>query len=274
LPSAATLPQLRRRREGADDRTLTVVAYHDFDFLPDYSCINSYTLGDLQEKVPYIPRLEDVLRVARDANRSSSSLSGLMVVELKTPSPLCDPNDVEELPLVTAVLKAVHDTQMEQAVILDGFSPALVYLASVLAPDIPRELDLDLLQLLTPAQVTAATGLSVTLVQKRLSLGLQWADLGSVYRLPGYTSVQQFFQTALEVKASIIDGELDFIGQSEQAQPGSIAQFVGTAHALGMKAFADPAKNAQTFGYFGSLGFDGAYCDDIPNSLALQPPLQ
>lgn len=250
-----------------------VVAYHDFDFLPDYTCINSYTLAELQAKVPYIPTLDSVLKVARRFNHTSKTLSGIMVVEMKTRSPLCDPNDVEERPFVSAVVDVIHKTRMDAAVILDGFSPALDYLAQQMAPGIPRELDLDLLQLLTPAQVTAATGLTVTPIQKQLNLGLQWADVGVIYRLPGYTSVQQFFQTAVVVGASIIDGEQDFIVTSEQQQPGSVAQFVGVAHALGFKAFADPAKNVQQFGYYASFGFDGAYCDDIPSSLALQPPL-
>jgi len=83
------------------------------------------------------------------------------------------------------------------------------------APNIPRELDLNLLQLLTAAQVTGAG-----------TVGTQNVEL-----------------------------------------------FVGTAHALGMKAYADPATSVQVFGAFASLGFDGAYCDDIPASLALQPPL-
>lgn len=248
------------------------VAYHDFDFLPDHTCINSYTLDELRDKVPTIATLDDVLRAARQANHTSKTLSGIMMVELKTPSPLCDPNDVGELPLVTAVISSVHHTVMQDAVMFDGFSPALVYLAQQLAPEIPRELDLDLLQLLTPAQVTAATGMTVTPVQKTLNLGLQWADVGGIYRLPGYSSVSQFFYTAKVVGASIIDGEMDFIATSEQQQPGSIAQFVGAAHALGFKAYADPAKNVQQFGYFASFGFDGAYCDDIPSSLALQPP--
>ena len=250
-----------------------VVAYHDFDFLPDDTCINSYTLAELQAKVPYIPTLDSVLKVARQFNHTSKTLSGIMVVEMKTRSPLCDPNDVQEQPFVSAIVDVIHKTRMDDAVILDGFSPALDYLAKQMAPNIPRELDLDLLQLLTPAQVTAATGLPVTLIQKQDSLGLQWADLGVVYRLPGYTSVQQFFQTAFVVGASIIDGEQDFIVTSEQQQPGSVAQFVGAAHAFGLKAFADPAKNVQQFGYYASFGFDGAYCDDIPASLTLQPPL-
>ncbi|HSQ64271.1 MAG TPA: glycerophosphodiester phosphodiesterase [Polyangiaceae bacterium] len=250
-----------------------VVAYHDFDFLPDYSCINSYTLDELQAKVPYIPSLQAVLNQARLANRNSTTMGGIMIVELKTPSPLCDPGDTSEQALVSAVVKAVHDTQMDNAVMFDGFSPALLYLASQAAPNIPRELDLDLLQLMTPAQVTANTGMPVTEIQKNLSLGFQWADVGVVYRLPGYTSVTDFFTAAFITGSRIVGVEKDFIGYSEQTQPGSVAQFVGAAHYYGFKAYADPAKTVQEFGWYASFGFDAAYCDDIPASLALQPPL-
>src|SRR5262245_54308300 len=35
-----------------------VVSYHDNDFLPDFTCINSLSLDELHAKVPYIPTLE------------------------------------------------------------------------------------------------------------------------------------------------------------------------------------------------------------------------
>jgi glycerophosphoryl diester phosphodiesterase len=252
-----------------------VVAYHDFDFLPDYSCINSYTLAELQAKYPYIPSLQAVLNVARQANRKADDghVSGLMIVELKTPSPLCDPGDTSEKALVSAVVKAVHDTKMDDATIFDGFSPALLSIAAQMAPGIPRELDLDLLQLMTPAQVQANTGLTVTQIQKADGLGLQWANVGVIYRLPGYASIDQFFYAAFASGSRIVGFEKDFIGYNEQTQPGSVAQVVNAAHSMGLKAFADPAKSVQEFGWYASFGFDAAYCDDIPASLALQPKL-
>lgn len=240
------------------------VAYHDFDFLPDYSCINSYTLAELQAKVPYIPTLESVLQVAQDAK-------GVMIVELKTPSPMCDPTDSSEHALVSRVVQAVHSTHTQGRVVFDAFSPALLYLAKQADGDIPRELDLDLLQLMTPEQVQANTGLTVTKIDKTLNLGLQWANVGPIYRLPGYTSVEQFFYAAKVVDAKIVGVEKDFIGYSESTAPGSVAAFVGAAHSMGMKAYADPAKSVAEFGWFASFGFDAAYCDDIPASLALQP---
>jgi len=253
-----------------------IVAFHDFDFLPDYSCINTYTVDQLRDKVPYIATLDEILRTARRFNHTSKSPSGILMIELKTPSPLCDPNDVEEAPLVNAVVDTVHHNRMDDAVMLDGFSPNLVAIAKQLAPNIPRELDLNLLQLLTPAQVTGA-GYSVTPVTKNFNpFNLQWADVGpaggpAIYRLPGYTSVSQFFGVAeYGIAASIVDAESNFIGT---VGTQNVQAFVGAAHSFGMKAWADPAHDVATFGYFASLGFDGAYCDDIPGSLALQPPL-
>lgn len=219
-----------------------IVAYHDFDFLPDYTCINSYTLDELQDKVPYIPTLESVLNQARRANRKSHGMGGIMIVELKTPSPLCDPNDTSEQKFVSQVVRTVRRTKMEKAVIFDGFSPSLLYLAAQAAPEIPRELDLDLLQLMTPDQVQANTGLTVTPFNKQLSLGLTWADVGVIYRLPGYTDINQFFYAGFATGASALGVEQDFIGYNEQTNPGSVAQFVGAVHSFGMKAIANPAK--------------------------------
>jgi len=250
-----------------------IVAYHDFDFLPDYTCINTYTVSDLRRKVPYIATLDEILLAAHVANLASPHLSGILMIELKTPSPLCDPGDVEEQPLVQAVVNAVHRNRMDDAVMFDGFSPNLVAIAAQLAPNVPRELDLDLLQLLTPEQVTGS-GYSVTPITKAYNpFGLQWAEVGpaggpAIYRLPGYSGVTQFFGTAVGAGASIVDAEEDFIGTAGAA---GVAQFVGAAHSLGMKAYADPAHTTTDFATFAGLGFDGAYCDDIKGSLTLQP---
>jgi hypothetical protein len=66
---------------------------------------------------------------------------------------------------------------MTNKTIFDSFSPALLYLAAQAASEIPRELDLDGLQLLTPAQIEAITGLPVTIISKKNSLGLTWAEI-------------------------------------------------------------------------------------------------
>src|SRR5258705_10441300 len=110
---------------------------------------------------------------------------------------------------------------MAEQVIFDSFSPALLYLAAQTAPEIPRELDISGLQLLTPAQIQAVTGLPVTIINKKNSLGLTWAEIGPVFRLPGYASAQQFLATGIAVNVRIVGGELEFFGPAERQQPGS-----------------------------------------------------
>jgi glycerophosphoryl diester phosphodiesterase len=162
-----------------------LAVFHD-DFLSDFTCIHSLTLDQVQQRLPYVPELRQVINVAREFNnRSGDDLGGILIVELKAFSPHCDPTDQLEHPLVSALVSEVRQTKMTNRVIFDSFSPALLYLASQAAPAIPRELDISGLQLLTPAEIQAITGLPVTIIQKNNSLGLQWADIGQIFRLPG-----------------------------------------------------------------------------------------
>jgi len=249
-----------------------LAVFHD-DFLSDFTCIHSLTLDQLQQRLPYVPELREIINVAREFNnRSGDDLGGILIVELKAFSPHCDPADQLEQPLVSAVVSEARQTKMTDKVIFDSFSPALLYLAAQAAPGIPRELDISGLQLLTPAQIQAITGLPVTIIQKNNSLGLQWADIGQVFRLPGYTDPLQFLGTGLALHVRIIGGEMDFLGPAEQQQPGSGAAFVAAAHSLGLRAFADPANTPDDWNFFASLGVDAIY-STIPMGLQLQPAI-
>ena len=166
----------------------------------------------------------------------------------------------------------VNQANIADRVIFDSFSPALLYLAAQAAPEIPRELDFDGLQWLTPGQIQAITGLPVTIINKKLSLGLQWAEIESVFRLPGYASVQQFLLTGIVVQARIVGGEMDFFAPAEQQQPSSGAAFVAAAHSLGLRVFADPANAEADWNFFAPMGFDAIY-STIPTGLNLQPPI-
>ena len=161
---------------------------------------------------------------------------------------------------------------MAHQVMFDSFSPALLYLASQVAPEIPRELDLDGLQLLTPAQVTAATGLPVTIINKKISLGLAWAEIGPVFRLPGYASPEQFLIAGIVTGVRVVGMEMDFLRPAEQQQPGSGVAFVGAAHSLGMRTFADPSNTEADWNFFASLGVDAIY-STIPMGVQLQPTI-
>jgi glycerophosphoryl diester phosphodiesterase len=249
-----------------------LAVFHD-DFLSDFTCIHSLTLDQLQQRLPFVPELRQVINVAREFNnRAGDDLGGILIVELKAFSPHCDPADEFEQALVSAAVDEVNKANMADRIIFDSFSPALLYLAAQAAPEIPRELDLDGLQLLSQAQIQAITGLPVTIINKKISLGLTWAEIGAVFRLPGYASAQQFLATGIVIQARIVGGEMDFFGPAEQQQPGSGAAFVAAAHSLGLRVFADPANTEADWNFFASLGVDAIY-STIPMGVNLQPPI-
>jgi Flp pilus assembly protein TadD len=70
-----------------------------------------------------------------------------------------------------------------------------------------------------------------------------------------------------------VGGEMDFFGAAEQQQPGSGAAFVGAAHSLGMRAFADPANSEADWKFFASLGVDAIY-STIPMGVKLQRAIE
>jgi glycerophosphoryl diester phosphodiesterase len=279
LPIENTVDSVRQAyRQGARvvevDVQLTqdgkLAVFHD-DFLSDFTCIHALTLDQFQQRLPFVPELQEVLEVARHFNKKAGDdLGGIFIIELKAFSPHCDPGDNLEQALVSAVVPEVRKAKMADKVIFDSFSPALLFLAAQTAPEIPRELDISGLQLLTPAQIEAITGLPVTIINKKVSLGLTWAEIGSVFRLPGYASAQQFLATGMATSVRVVGGELDFFGPAEQQQPGSGAAFVAGAHSLGLRVFADPAGSEADWNIFASLGVDAIY-SVIPLGVRLQP---
>lgn len=247
-----------------------LAVFHD-DYLSDFTCIHTLTLEQLQQRLPFVPELHQVLAVARHFNRKAGDeLGGILIVELKASSPHCDPSDELEQPVVSAAVREVRQAKMADQVIFDSFSPALLFLAAQTAPEIARELDISGLQLLTPEQVHAVTGLPVTIINKKISLGLTWAEIGPVFRLPGYASVQQFLATGIATSVRVVGGEMNFLGPAEQQQPGSGAAFVAGAHSLGLRVFADPANSEADWNFFSSLGVDAIY-SVIPLGVSLQP---
>jgi glycerophosphoryl diester phosphodiesterase len=249
-----------------------LAVFHD-DFLGDFTCIHSLTMDQLQQRLPFVPELHQVLDMARHFNeKSGDDLGGMLIVELKASSPHCDPSDDFEEPTISAVVPEIRKAGMSEQVIFDSFSPALLLLASQIAPEIPRELDIDGLQLLGPAEITAVTGFPVTIIDKKNSLGLTWADIGPIFRLPGYAAPQQFLAIAMALHARVVGFELDFLGPAEQQQPGAGSALVAAAHSLGLRAFADPAGSAVDWNFFASLGVDAIY-STIPLGVQLQPAI-
>jgi glycerophosphoryl diester phosphodiesterase len=245
-----------------------VVCLHD-DFLPDWTPVPSLTLVELRQRFPQVATLDQVLAEARRANaQATDAPGGLLVVELKQPSPYSDPGDVGEEPLVREAVAAVRRAGMTQQVLFESFSPALLAHAVAMAPEIPRVLAVNPLQLLTPAEVEAITGLPVTPIDKSAGFGLQWALIGPIYRLPGYASVEQFVMVSLALGCRAVDLDLLMLAQAEATQPGSGAYLVAMLQSLGLDVLAATAATPEEYAFLASLGVDGIYSDliDLPGS--------
>jgi glycerophosphoryl diester phosphodiesterase len=274
-PIENTVPAVRRAfRAGVSvvevDVQLTadrqVAVFHD-DFLSDFTCLNRLTLAELQERLPFVPSLQAVLNEARQFNQGAGPLRGLMIVELKAVSPLCDPEDTQEHAIVSAVTGVIRRMRMTKQVMLMSFSPALLYLASQQAPEIARDLGIFGVQFLSLAEVQAVfPNDPVTIINKKLNLGLQWAEIGSLFRLPGYRSVDEVLATAVAVQARVVEADLAFLQSAGMP-------FVDTLHRFGLKAFGFTATNPDEWFFLQSHGLDGVYTDDIPFGVEHQAPI-
>ena len=245
------------------------VVFHD-DYLPDFTCINSLTYGELVAINPNIPKLRHVLNVARSFTRRGDTPQGLISLEIKSPAPLCDPLDQTELALVQAVVHEVRHARLDDQVILESFSPAILLIAAQVAPELPRALATSMLQFLTVEEVEFFTGLPVTLIDKNVGLGLQWAEIGPIFRLPAYSSVEQYIGVALAVGARAVDLDLTLLGQD----PASGAALVSLLKNLGFSvwSFTVTIDAPGAWGFLESLGVDGIFIDDIPLGVSLQAP--
>ena len=65
-----------------------------------------------------------------------------------------------------------------------SLSPALLFLAQEAAPEIVRILTVSGLQFLSKEQLEGLH-FHVTVIEKHPDLGLQWAELDGIFRLPG-----------------------------------------------------------------------------------------
>jgi glycerophosphoryl diester phosphodiesterase len=216
--------------------------------------------------LPFVPSLQAVLNQARIFNQSSGPLRGLVIVELKAAAPLCDPDDTQDHAIVSAVTTVIRRMGMTNQVMLNSFSPALLYLADAEAPEITRILSISGLQFLTAAEVEARLGLPVTVIEKELGLGLQWAEVGRTFRLPGYRSVAEALWTAGVTRVRVVEADLFFLNSAG-------APFVHTLHGFGLKALGFTATNLAEWSFLESLGLDGIYTNDIPLGVENQAPI-
>lgn len=259
-----------------------IVAYHD-DFLSDFTCIHSLTLGQLRARMPQVATLHAILLQARSFERPGE-LRGLVILELKAPSPLCDPRDTQEHALVASVAAVIRQAGMTHQVILTSFSPVLLLHARALIPEATRSLTVDVLQFLSPDDARSALngrfpGLSLTLIVKRPDLDLQWAEIGPLLRLPSYWPVEngsnvganekfmeaigKLIDTAAAVDARVVEADLVLLGFA-----GSLV--VSALHAAGLEVFGYAVDNAYEWQLLASLGVDAIYTNDVPLGVKLQ----
>ena len=181
-------------------------------------------------------------------------------------SPLCDPEDTQERAIVSAVTHVIRHMRMTRQVLITSLSPALLYLASRHAPEIDRILSVSGLQFLTAEQLEDALGQPVTLIDKDLDLGLQWAELGVVFRLPGYRSFAELLRTAALTGARVVEADLLLLHSAG-------APLVDTLHAAGLKVFGFTANTVKDWKFLESLGVDGIYTNDVPLGVSRQAPI-
>src|SRR5215471_8006880 len=250
-----------------------VVVFHD-DFLSEdvadgtvrLTCLNSLTTSALRERAPWVPTLRDVLDTAKHWNERPGPMSGLMIIELKAAAPLCDPDDSQERAIVKAVTKVVRGASMTDRVMFTSLSPALLAVAAIRAPEIVRILSISGLQFLTAEEVEQALGLPVTPIDKKRNLGLQWAEIGVIYRLPGYRSIAEVLSTSVVTGVRLVEADLFLLSSTGAA-------FVDTLHAFGLKVLGFTAETHEEWFYLQSIGLDGIYTNDIPFGVAHEAPI-
>jgi glycerophosphoryl diester phosphodiesterase len=184
-------------------------------------------------------------------------MSGLLIVELKSPAPLCDPDDTQERVLASAVARVIRRMRMTEQVMLTSSSPALLSLARDEAPEIARALAVSGLQFLPAPEIEARVGLPVTPIDKDVDVGLRWGEIGAIVRLPVYADVEQLLATAAATRARVVEADLLLLGEMG-------APLVKALHAQGLKAFGFTATTPEEWFFLESLGLNGIYTNDVP----------
>jgi glycerophosphoryl diester phosphodiesterase len=245
------------------------VVFHD-DILADGTCINTLTMKQLRRVAREVPTLTRILQTARPFTRRHDGPSGIVDIEIKAPSPQCDPNDEFDAILVDAVVADVDEAGMRAQVLIESFSPAVVAIAAAAAPDIARALSVNVLQFLSSEQIEAATGWQVDLIDKDAGFGLQWANIGGLFRLPGYDSPQHFAGIALAMGSTAVDLDIRILQQAEQGAPGSGGQLVGGLQAAGLSVWSFTVADQAGWDFLSATGIDGIFIDDVALGAALQ----
>lgn len=240
------------------------------DFLQDYSCINALTYEQLKQREHQVPTLKQVLRIAKEYSQESATLSGLINLDLKAPSPLCDAYDISESLLVHSVIEAVHLTDTTEQVIVESSSPSMLTLASNLSPTIAKSLNLNTLQLLDYDQIETVSGYAPTRLNKQTGFGLQWAEIGPLYRIPLYKNIEQAAFTAYLADTSFItvtDHLLDHIETSTQL--GAQA-WIEKISKTGVQIIMHAADTKREWNNARFLGIDGVQTNNVEMAIDKQ----
>ncbi len=250
------------------------VVLHD-DFIADFTCVNTLTFDELKHHLPHVPSLKQVLNVAkkfshRNPAKYNEHISGLVNIEVKTPTPLCDPDDITEKDLVAAVLRAVDKTDSFEQVIVEAFSPSILAMFAAEAPSIKRNFSINILQLLSPEEVEAITGLTVTLSDKNAGFGLQWAETGLFFRLPGYRSIMEFIDVAFATNSQLVTLDKLIPAQLELEELGSAKSLVAELHSHGFNVTTYTVDNESEWLFMSTIGIDGIYTNNIPMGVLLE----
>jgi len=247
---------------------------HD-DYLLDgtFTCLNKLSTKELETILPESSTLKDLLDAVRPyAKRKDEDIhpSGLVIVEVITPIPLCDPLDESEGLLVEAVYAAVRDSKMEEQVKITAFSPSVLQVAGSVAPEIDRIISLNAIQLLSVEEASLVSGLEVVPIDKDIGLGLQWVTVYPQYRNVGYNSTAQFLETAVALGSTTLEIDKLTLFQMEAISPGAGAALVAQLQSTGFLVYVWTAETVEEWPMIASMGVNGIYTDFIEEGVALQ----
>jgi glycerophosphoryl diester phosphodiesterase len=257
-----------------------VVVFHD-DVLGGGTCVNTLTYDELLAREPQVPLFRALLASSRHFSRQGAS-SGLILAEIKVPIPFCDDArtseqaESRESTLVAAVIADIRQADMEEQVVINAGSPSILRHAYQQAPEIPRALSLNFLQMIPPAVAQQFLQVPVTQIS-RSDCGLPWYEVGNIARLPSYyctsspqCSFQSFVATTLGcARATAVSVDKTVFLQAGPAAPALVASL----HAAGLEVIAWTVDSPNEWVTIAAAGVDGITTNDIALGLERQAAL-
>jgi glycerophosphoryl diester phosphodiesterase len=243
----------------ADNR---LVVRHDDQFT-DRSGRTACVITSPASAVPVLSQLGEFrgpVDTYSSTHVSDTAPSGILLIELKAPTPYCDPYDTYSM----AAQVRVRSWGLSRQVVLVSFSPVALDIAARKAPEIARGLLLYSLQLLPPAEITSLTELPVK-IEARTDLGLTWASAGDVLRAPLYASYAQYLQTAAAVKARVVLPDASALLQGG-------ASMVEATRRYGFKTWSWTVNSSSAWNALEELKIDGMITDDVAMGVSLRGP--